>query len=108
MCRQTIKQPIEQQPASNHPMRVALRATFGTLLVCLIVVIVVSPYVDLPQTTLRAPQAAIRILMVLAFGWAAAAGWHERRPAERFCAEELDLRGLHDRSMLGRTVVLLC
>ena len=89
-------------------MWVALRATFGILLVCLIVVTVVSPYVDLPQTTLRARQAAIRILGVLALCWAATAGWHEWRRAERVLSQELDLRGLHDRHLLGRTCVLLC
>jgi uncharacterized membrane protein YbhN (UPF0104 family) len=89
-------------------MWVALRATFGILLVCLIVVIVVSPYVDLPQTTLRARQAAILILGVLALCSAAAASWHERWRAERLWTEELDWRGLHHRHLLGRTCVLLC
>ncbi|MGB9105521.1 MAG: hypothetical protein WCC59_12240 [Terriglobales bacterium] len=89
-------------------MWVALRATFGILLACLIVVIVVSPYVDLPQTTLRARQAAIRILGVLALCWAAVAGRHERRRSERVSSQELDLRGLHDRHPLGLACVLLC
>ena len=85
-----------------------MRVLVGMVLVLLILVIVVSPYVDLPLSTLGARQAAILILGVLALCWAAVAGWHGWRRAERVSSQELDLRGLPDRHLLGRTCALLC
>lgn len=87
-------------------MWVRLRAIFVILLVCLIVLIVVSPYVDLPLTNLRARQALLSILTVLACCGAAAASWRDLRRAACLWTEQLDLRGLHD--LPGRTCTLLC
>ncbi|MGI9102487.1 MAG: hypothetical protein ACR2IF_08590 [Terriglobales bacterium] len=46
-----------------------LRTTVGIVLVALILVIVVSPYVDLPLTALRSQQVVLWLLGMLALVW---------------------------------------
>ena len=89
-------------------MWVLLRAAFGIFLVCLILVIVISPYVDLPQTTLRARQAAAQILTVLGLCWACAAGWQQPRRTERLTLRKVDLFGYNHRNLVELTCAFLC
>jgi hypothetical protein len=89
-------------------MRVALRSIFAILLVSLIVVMVISPYVDLPLTTLRARQAAIRILTVLTLCWAVAAGWYLLLRTERLSSRQVGWHGLHDNDLRGLSSALRC
>jgi threonine/homoserine/homoserine lactone efflux protein len=86
-----------------------LRVIFGVALVLLILVIVVSPYVDLPFTTLRARQMALRVVGLFVVCWIAIAGTRQVfHPAERPDSQELKLHSHAGRYLLGLTCALLC
>jgi hypothetical protein len=60
-----------------------LRAALGVLLVCVVVFLVISPYVDPPLTVLRARQIAVGVLAVMSVCWEMAANRQPLRGAER-------------------------
>jgi hypothetical protein len=85
-----------------------VRMLVGTVLVLLIVVIVVSPYVDLPLSTLGALGAARSLLSMLAMAWAVVAGiWPVHRGEAQLCQHHFS-PGVTERGLLDLNCVLLC
>jgi hypothetical protein len=82
-----------------------LRVGLATLLVCFIVLIVVSPYIDLPLSTVNARQAALQALTMVLLCWAAAAVWQMFALVRK---QELDRRDLNDGRLLELTGSLRC
>jgi hypothetical protein len=90
-------------------MWAAVRVLVGMLLVLLIVVIVVSPYVDLPLSTLGAQPAALLLLSTVAMAWAVVAAIC--RPVHRdgvHACERQFSPGVHVRGLRDLTCALLC
>lgn len=88
-------------------MWAVVRALVGICLVLLIVAMVVSPYVDLPLTTVGAQPASPWLLGAMA--WAAVGAiCRPVRCDQMHACEPSFSRGVHDRGLLGLTCALLC
>jgi hypothetical protein len=87
-----------------------LRVIFGVALVLLILVLVVSPYVDLPLATLRARQIAHRILGLFITCWTALAALAGQvfRLSGRYRTRRENAPGYAGRDLLGLNCALLC
>lgn len=85
-----------------------MRACIGISLVLLIVAIMVCPFVDLPLTTVRAQQAALYLLTIVALCCVAAATWQKPQFTEFGWTRGLDVRNLDDRRLPGMGCARLC
>jgi hypothetical protein len=88
-------------------MWAAVRLCIGIMLVLLIVVVVVSPYVDLPLTTVGAQQATLHLLAIISLCSAIAIGQHLRL-VQHSWTHGRELRNHHDRRLLLLSCTLLC
>jgi hypothetical protein len=84
-----------------------MRSTLGVLLVLLIVFIVVSPYFDLPLSTLRAGEALLGIVPIFALLRIAAVLYLDLRLANPHWPGHIDGRR-YDRYLPEHTCALLC
>jgi hypothetical protein len=86
-----------------------VRAILGVFLVVFILAIVVSPYVDLPLTTVDSQQAALWLCSALAVAWAAVPGFCRTAACGQLQASDRQ-RGtaIHERGLFDLTGALLC
>jgi hypothetical protein len=86
-----------------------VRVLVGMVLVLLILVIVVSPYVDLPLSTLGTRPAAGSLLSTVALAWAVVAGiCRPVHDGEVHVYPRHFSPGVTQRGLLDLTCVLLC
>ncbi len=84
-----------------------VRVVLGITLLLLILIILISPYVDLPPVTLRAWHTALSVIALIACGMAIASiGETVRRPA--WWSEVLKRCDVAERGQSGANFVLRC
>ena len=84
-----------------------VRTILGVFLVVFILAIVVSPYADLPLTTVGSQQAALWLCIALAF--AAVPGSCRAAACGQWDAcERQRSPGIHERGLFALTCALLC